>query len=142
MSPEVDQILGTSAGQLMALAPLLPEGYGQGQASLLAFMMIMSAQEFERAAEVRFRENTEIRALFRKFSSAVEKPGLRKRIEAAAKTRDESFAVSALNRTNAELRRLLILLQIHVEQEGDTAAQKAIWDVLKRSAARRLVRLA
>lgn len=65
MKPEADQILGLSAFQLLGtLSPLLPEAYAQGTASLIAFMMMLSAQEYNRAADIRVKENEDMRALF------------------------------------------------------------------------------
>ena len=144
MSPEVDQILNVSAAQLAGtLAPMLPEGYAQGQGSLLSFMMVMCAREYERAADVRARENADTRALFALLSPRVTDGNLRCKLEAASHARDESLAVSDLNRSNAELRRLLIALQTHIEgQENSAGAQAQVWGVLRRSAIGRLVKLA
>jgi hypothetical protein len=143
MNPEVDQILMLSASQLMgSIAPLLPEGYPQGQASLLSFMMVLSAQEFGRAADIRARENRSIRMLFGELAPGVDEADLRCRLEAAATTLDDDLTIAALNATNAELRRLLIELQVHAEEHGNRDAEARIWAVLKRSAEARLVRLA
>jgi hypothetical protein len=142
MNPEVDQILMLSASQLMGnLGPSLPDGYAQGQAALLSLVMMMSAQEYERGADIRVAENTDIRATFRELAPTVLDDELRTKLENAVETPDTSLAISALNATNANLRRLLIALQAHVEQTGARDAQARIWDVLKRSAARRLVKL-
>ena len=142
MSPEVDQILMLSASQVMGnLAPLLPETYAQGHAALLSFMMILSAQEYERGADMRASENADMRALFRDLALQVNDKELRAQVEAAAGTKDESLMISALNAGNAESRRLLIALQVHVEDRNDRDAQNRIWDVLKRAAVRRLVKL-
>lgn len=144
MNPDVGQILTTSAAQLMQnIVPLVPQGYAQGQGALLSFMMIMSAQEYERAAEIRAGENADMRALFAALAPQIEDAELREKILAAAQTRDDSLAISALNATNADLRRLLIALQAHVETKANSReAQARTWEVLKRSAARRLVTLA
>lgn len=143
MKPEVDQVLGLSAAQLMtALAPLLPAGYAQGQGSLLGILMTLSAQEYERAADVRVNENADMRTLFTALAPRVSNGALRETLLAAAATREGSLTISALNAVNAELRKTLIALQTHLESEaGSEAAQKEVWDVLKRSAMRRMVRL-
>jgi len=143
MSPEADQILLLSSSQLSGtLVPLLPSGYAQGQASLLSFMMVMCAQEYERGADIRARENSEIRDLFTTLAPDVTDKDLAAQLAAAAVTRDESLAISTLNTANAELRRLLIALQTLLEQQDNRAAQARIWELLKRSAARRLIKLA
>jgi hypothetical protein len=145
MKPEVDQILGLSAGQLLAgIAPLLPAGYEQGTASLIAFMMMLSAQEYDRAADIRAVENTELRALFGELVPLIVDEHLKSELAQAAASNDASLNVSALNAANYALRRLLIALQTHVEQLPGAkarAAERRIWDVLRASAERRLVRL-
>ena len=65
MKPEVDQILMITAGQVMGeLTPNLPTQYTQGVAQIAALMTILSAQEYDRAAEIRVNENRDMRALF------------------------------------------------------------------------------
>lgn len=142
MNPEVDQILQMSASQLAgAIAPSLAEGFAQGQASLLSIMMLMAAQEYERAADIRASENAELRVLFAELAAKVDSEELRGTLMAASRSHDASLAISVLNANNAELRRILIALQTHVEDSGDRAGQLRIWEVLKRAAARRLVKL-
>ena len=142
MSPEVDQILMLSASQVMGnLAPLLPETYAQGHAALLSFVMILSAQEYERGADIRVNENTGMRALLRDLAPRVDDKELRAQLKAAVGTKDEPLTISALNAGNAELRRMLIALQIHAEDKNDRDAQAHIWEFLKHSAARRVVKL-
>ena len=143
MSPEVDQMLRVSAAQLAgSVVPFLSASYAQGHASLLSLLMVMSAQEYERGADIRWHENADMRLVFRELAPDVTDAALRASLETAADTHDESLTISSLNKTNAELRRLLILLQTHVEDTENRNAQDRIWDVLKRSAAHRLVRLA
>jgi hypothetical protein len=143
MKPDVDKILGISAGHLMgALAPQLPAGYSQGSASLLGIMMMLSAQEYERAAEIRVRENDDMRALFRAVAGKIDDAGLKAMTTHAGETRDASLKISALNAENAELRRVLIRLQAFAEERGLADVERRIWDLLKASAERRLIRLA
>ena len=145
MKPDVDQILGLSAGQLLAtVAPLLPPGYAQGTTSLIAFMLMLSAQEYDRAAEIRATENAELRALFAVLAPLVEDAGLRSALTDAAATKDKSLSISALNESNQRLRRLLIALQTEIEERPGPDARQAerrIWEVLRAGAARRLLRL-
>jgi len=143
MKPEVDQILGLSAGQLMGtIAPLLPTVYAQGSASLLGFMMMFAAQEYDRAADIRVAENADMRALFRKAAPVVSDDDLRIALSRAAETRDDSLKVSMLDAANAELRRVLIRLQIYAEDNAARDLERRIWELLKASADRRLLRLA
>jgi len=141
MKPEVDQILGISAGTLMgSLVPLLPNTFAIGGASLLGVMMTLAAQEYERGADIRAAENADMRALFRDAKVADGK--LQTELAKAAATEDRSFRISALNAENTELRRVLIRLQAYAEEHDDRALERRIWDVLKASADRRLLRLA
>ncbi|HUO93635.1 MAG TPA: hypothetical protein VMU22_11965 [Rhizomicrobium sp.] len=143
MKPEVDQILALSSQALMgALVPQLPPGFAQGSASLLGIMMMLSAQEYERGAEIRAAENADMRALFREAAPRIADAGLKSLVSKAAATEDRSLRISALNAENTELRRVLIRLQAHAEEHADRSLQRRIWDVLKASAERRLLRLA
>ena len=143
MKPEVDQILNLSAGQIMAtLAPHMPAGYAQATAGLTSFMMMFAAQEYDRAADIRARENTEMRALFRELAPQLRDAALKRKLESAAATQDESLKISALNETNSELRKLLIALQIHLETLKDAHDARArIWDLLRTAAERRVLKL-
>lgn len=142
MKPEVDQILGVSAQQLMGqVAPLLPNSFAIGSASVLGMMMMFAAQEYDRAADIRVSENADMRALFREAAATVSDADLKTSLLSAAESRDASLKISMLNATNAELRHLLIRLQTRAEEKGEQVLQRRIWDVLKASADRRLLRL-
>jgi hypothetical protein len=143
MKPEVDQILGISAGQLMSqVAPLLPNTFAIGSASLLGIMMTFAAQEYERGAEIRVAENADMRALFRDATPQIDDAELKAMLSKAAATEDRSLKISMLNAENTELRWVLIRLQAHAEDKGLRDIERRIWDVLKASAERRLLRLA
>jgi hypothetical protein len=142
MKPEIDQILGLSAGQMLGgVVPLLPTSYAQGTASLIAFMMMFAAQEYERGADIRATENSEMRALFKSLAPLVRDADLKIHLEAAAITSDSSLKISALDTANYELRRLLISLHIHIEQQKDETAEKRVWQVLRAMADRRVLKL-
>ena len=119
MKPDAQDILNKSADQLMGqLAPALSATYSQGAAAIMALLMKFAAKEYERGADIRVTENTDIRALFADIAPRVGDAALRKRLEDAAATRDTSLAISALNTANDELRRTLIALQVWVEESG------------------------
>ena len=142
MKPEVDQILGLSAMQLMTeLGPLLPTQYAQGGATLTGLMVMLSAQEYERAAEIRVAENQEVRALFAALAPGLTDKTLKAQLEAAAATDDVSLKISALDESNYALRRLLIALHEHVEAAGAREATARIWALLKAIATRRELHL-
>lgn len=144
MKPDVDQILAISAGQLMTgVIPLLPDSYSQGSTALVSFLMLFCAQEYERGAEIRSADNADMRAAFGSLAPIVDDPKLKRKLEDASISTDLSLYISELNKNNSGLRALLIELQSHLEARDDNAAragEKRIWDVLKASAARRLVK--
>jgi hypothetical protein len=142
MKPEVDQILNTSAMQLIgAIAPQLSTSYAQSSASLLGFMMMLSAQEYDRAADVRAAENADIRALFAGIVSHMKDKALRTRLEAAANSEETSLKISALDAVNMELRKLLIEAHTHAETLGVGNIEKKIWDTLRIAAGRRVLKM-
>ena len=143
MKPEVDQILGVTAGRIMdELMPLLPNQYAQGTAAIASMMLMLSAQEYDRAADIRAAENAGMRALFAELAPLVRDAALKARLEVAARSTDESLKISALDQNNYGLRDLLIALHEHVEGVDGEAARTAetrIWQALKKFAdARRL----
>ena len=144
MKPEVDQILGLSAGQLMAgVLPLLPNAYSQGSTAVVSILMLLAAQEYERGAEIRAADNADMRAAFKALSPLVGDAALKAKLDAAAMSADSSLLISALDKCNAHLRGLLIALQARLEtQDGDSAraGERRIWDILKASAARRFLK--
>ena len=143
MKPEADQILNTSALQLLTtIVPVLPSAYPQGTASLIAILSIMVSQEYERGAAIRVGENNEMRSLFEELAPATADVSLRQRLLTAARTEDTDLNISSLNAANHTLRQLLIELQAHIENRDGKAAREAerrIWHVLKASADRRMI---
>ena len=141
MKPEVDQILMITAGQIMLeLTPNLAAQYAQGVAQLSALMAILSAQEYDRAADIRASENREMREAFAELAPLVADAALKARLGAAAATTDPSLRVSALNEANYALRDLLIALHEHIEAldgQAARAAETRLWSLLKTFAGRR-----
>ena len=140
MKPEADQVLMFSAIKLASdYAPQIPTSYGQGMAQVVAALMFMSAQEYDRAADIRVSENVDMRALFKLMAPQIADAGLRRDMEKAAAAREESRRVSSLNATNEALRKVLIRLHAHLDETGADAGP--VWDVLKAMASRRVVSL-
>ena len=143
MKPTPDRVLEVAATQLMGkIAPALGSGYEQSNAMLLAVLLSAVRQEFERAVARHVEENRELRRLFAEAAPVVEDAGLRNRLEGAAAGEDGSLLVSDLERSNADLRGLLIDLHTHVEELGSPEARRieeAIWRELVASTERRHV---
>lgn len=142
MKPEVDQILMLSANQLLGtLVPLLPNSFAQGTASALGLAVMLAAQEYDRAAEIRLAENDEMRALFLAAAPVVKDEHLKAELSNAAQLRETSLKISALNEVNYALRRQLIRLHVHVEDTGLREFERRIWKLLQDSANRRSLKL-
>jgi|GEM_PF-265494 hypothetical protein len=141
MRPSCDDILKILGNALVTeYMPKIPADKPRTDLALMALMIGVVGEEIERAAARRLEENQELRDLFAKVLPIVRDPDLKRRLEQAARTREEDFRVSALDRLNAELLTLLIELHGHVETlEGEEArkAEQGIWQVLEGWTARR-----
>jgi hypothetical protein len=145
MSPEGDKILGLSVQRLaMELGPMLTTSFSQGQLSLTGFMLTLVANEYERGAELRVSENADLRSLFSEIAPAVQDGALRKKLEAAASSKDPSLKISDLDKANWELRRLMIEAQAQLEAlktDAARAADRKVWSALRDLAGKRMVKL-
>ena len=142
MTPSVQQILMGVGASLAAPAP--PEAAGDYMASkigMIASMSMLAAQEADRAVPVRLAENAAIRALFRRAAGTSYDADLSGALSQAVDTPDDNLAVSALDRANAGLRRLLISLHTAVEAANDTALDHHILRLYAEMAAGRSLAL-
>ncbi len=141
MRPELDRFLEVAMGHLMAkVAPALGSGYEQSSTMVLGLMLGAVREEHERAASRRIEENGVLRALFGDASGCVEDGALASRLESAAAGEESSLLVSDLERSNCELRGLLIELHARVETLDSAEARRveqAIWRELAASTERR-----
>jgi len=144
MKPDADVMLAGFAGtMLMDIAPQLGGEYTLGSVGIISMSMLMVAQEVDRAADVRYQENVQMRALFAEAAKLIDDKNLAGRLEAASTTKDESLRVRALDASNDALKKLLIELQAVAEvSKAPWAAglEGKIWDFLLGSVeARRFV---
>ena len=139
MKPEVGTILALSAQKIAMGVGEQGAAFAQGTVGLLAIMLGMSAQEYDRGADIRFTENSDLRALFAELAPSVDDAELKRELLAAAAAKDASLRISDLNDANYALRRLVTRLQTRAEEDGALAAQRRIWSVLKAMAEHRLV---
>jgi hypothetical protein len=141
MKPQVPNVLRGFVGTLLTeILPNLSAEYSMGNAAVMCQSLSVIADEFERGAEIRFRENEEMRALFAEAAKIVTDKGLAARLLDASTGRDASLLISALDRSNAALASLLIELQVALE--GMTGAsvhafESKVWDYLVTAADRR-----
>jgi hypothetical protein len=139
MKPSPELILNQAFAKIaMEMGPALPPGYGQGSATTTAVLLLMVAQEFNRAAAIRKAENDAMRLLFREAAGKTD-GALGDRLKAAADGEDNDITVAALDKSNASLKTLLIELQTVAEDRNDTALEARIIRMMQAWAAARLV---
>ena len=139
MKPSPELILNQAFAKIaMEMGPALPPGYGQGSATTTAVLLLMVAQEFNRAAAIRKAENDAMRLLFRE-SAAKAEGALGESLKAAGEGDDSDITVAALDKSNADLKTLLIELQTVAEDRNDTALEARIIRMMQAWAAARLV---
>jgi len=141
MNPDVGIILGRSAQRLAQGVAEQGQAFAQGTISLIGLMLSLSANEYERGADIRVAENAELRSLLGACASHVVDRSLQSALEQAAQSKDGSLRISVLNEANYTLRRLVTELLIEAEDRHDADTQRAIWAVLKAGAERRFVTL-
>ena len=141
MKPDVPVVMrGLFGTMLMEIAPNLTAEYSAGSVGIMSMMIFMTADEYDRAADIRAAENAEMRALFAEAAGLVADAGLKAKLAEAAEGKDASLRISALDKENAALASLLIELQAHVEESVATWAagiEARIWDYIVAAADRR-----
>lgn len=139
MKPTPDLVLNHAFAKVaMEMGPALPAGYGQGSATLTGVLLLMVAQEFNRAADIRAKENAAMRALFADAAPAAGAE-LGARLKAAADERDADINIATLDRSNAALKALLIELHMHAERSDAHALETRILQLLNEAATARQV---
>lgn len=141
MRPRVEVVFLTMAQDLIErVIPAISPTYHQGTVGMIATLLAIVGEEWDRAASRRVEENQRLRELFRESAAAVNDRALKTRILKLADTRDHDFHISALENSNCALRAALIELHAHVESQSSPEARKvedAIWDELAKSTERR-----
>ena len=139
MKPSPELVLNQAFAKIaMEMGPALPAGYGQGSATITGVLLLMVAQEFDRAADIRVKENRAMRTLFAHAAESADVT-LAARLRAAADGRDADLSVAVLDRVNGELKKVLIDLHAHAEKAGDIALERRILRFLSEAAAARQV---
>jgi hypothetical protein len=145
MRPEVGQYL-LQAAQKMAgdLAASQSNDYDASTLRIYALLNMISAVEHDRGAELRVWENKSLRDMFVAAAGLVSDEGLVDRLHEAGNGADKSLRISDLNEAGDELRRLLIDLQVFVEQQTGAAMVNLhgdIWAFLQEATQRRALPL-
>jgi len=116
MIPPVAAVMQTLAISLMTeIGPQVEPEYQQKNLTMLAMLLMMASEEWDRAVARRVEENAELRRIFGAAAACVDDGALRARLEKAAAGTDDSLLVSDLDRSNDALRELLIALHERVE---------------------------
>lgn len=143
MIPEVDVVLrGIMMKLLGEVAPAVVDRYVRGNVEMIAALLGVAAEEFDRAVELRVEENRALRAIFREASVETALADFCQRLATAASERDVSYRVSDLNVVNARLRALLIELHAEVEERVEPWAKRIARSIsreLEASAGRRAI---
>lgn len=136
MRPSVSQMLmGAAANLNRDIAPSIqPGSYAIGQAGTIGLLMVLMAQESDRAVDTLVNEQDAIRALFAEAARASVPDDLRLRLaEAAARSRT-SLRISDLEGETALLNELLIELHAWLETskfDWAEALESRVWEILK-----------
>ena len=142
MKPDVPRVLNGIAMTLaMDIGREVQTPFGQQVISHAAGLLMMAAQEFDRAAARLVEENAAILAILARAQSSMEEPGLQDRItRELGEVPGQDLRVSALQAENDRLRALLIDVHTAVEAVPGAEAEaldRMIWDELRESTRRR-----
>jgi hypothetical protein len=146
VKPDVPVVLQKLSMTLLTqVAPAVGVDYLQRNTFIMAMMLGMATEEWDRAAARRVEENAALRALFRDALPDVADAALRARLDEASRGADTDLRLGALDAANQLLRGLL--LELHAAVDGiDTPGARridaAIWTELRRSTERRTFALA
>jgi hypothetical protein len=128
MKPAIPDVLANLAANLRDdIVPQLA-GFRAGNAGMMAAMMDMITEEWDRAAARLVAENAALRGVLERGAAFLAGPS------EAAGAGDPDLRISALERENERLRARLIELQTAIEADrGDEARalDQAVWDVLR-----------
>jgi len=143
MIPPVAAVMQNLAISLMTeIGPQVQPEYQQKSLTLLAMLLLMAGEEWDRSVARRVEENAELRRIFGAAAACVDDDALRARLEKAASEADEGLLVSDLDRSNDALRGLLIALHERVESLDTDEARRIeaeIWSELCASTERRKI---
>jgi hypothetical protein len=141
MKPVLSAVLGALSARVFGeMMPVLPAGYRQSDALIVALLLAGAAEEHERAADVRHTTVEEFRAVFARASEALPAGPLRDAVSAAADTTPASLRISDLDACGDKLSAVLIELHAYVEERGEQWAreiERDIWATLRADSRRR-----
>ena len=125
---------------MMRVLPAISPTYHQGTVGMIATLLVIAADEWDRGASRRLEENQAMRDLFRKAAPVVSDKALSDRLKQLASSSDTDYRVSALEDNNCALRAALIALHTQIESQSGNEAREienAIWKEIAKSTERR-----
>ncbi|HUA34328.1 MAG TPA: hypothetical protein VMA09_12035 [Candidatus Binataceae bacterium] len=141
MRPNIPVVFQTVAADLMMrVLPAISPTYHQGTVGMIATLLVIAADEWDRGASRRLEENQAMRDLFRKAAPVVSDKALSDRLKQLASSSDTDYRVSALEDNNCALRAALIELHTQIESQSGNEAREienAIWKEIAKSTERR-----
>jgi hypothetical protein len=120
---------------MLSIAPQTRSSYAASNTGMIGMLLQCLAQDFDRAAEVRSLDLTEMRALFTALPAGIDR-SLAARIETFLAAHPKSLRITDLDAHHADATRLLIELHVWAETHGSAALDRGIWDYLARHADR------
>jgi len=118
----------------MSIAPEASSTYGAASAGMIAMLMQCLAEDYDRGAEMRLRDITELKSLF--ADADVDDTALQSDLDAFAPAEPESLRIAHLDTLHATALELLIRLHADAERRGDVDLDGRIWAFLERYAER------
>jgi hypothetical protein len=141
MRPAVPVVFQTMAKDLLErVIPAISPAYHQGTIGMIASMLSITGEEWDRSASRRIEENGRLREIFREGAKVSSNAALNTRLIRLAETTDSDFRISALESNNCTLRATLIELHAQIELQSGAEARRLeeiIWKELARSTERR-----
>lgn len=144
MIPRGSEGIAHLAARIMAdLVPGAANAYSMSDLAMIATLMSMTAEDYDRAVEVLIADERDMCEIFSVARAHVADPTLGRRLEAAFRSPPENLRVSHLSARADGAMQVLIDLHALVETARDTGAHWAdpldrqIWSFLERHTERR-----
>ncbi|MFT7128716.1 MAG: hypothetical protein ACI89U_000824 [Gammaproteobacteria bacterium] len=138
MKPDIGSVLLASIETLTTeIAPHFDGDYRGGTVSSIAVLMSLLGNEYDRAADMRFTTNKEIKEIFANAFTHLSDSDLALRLKNSSELEEISLRITDLDRSSALLKNLLIELHLYVEDLSEPWAEKInkdIWAFLGRDA--------
>ncbi len=144
MIPNGSEGIGHLAARIFGdLVPKAPDAYAMSDLAMIATLLGMAAEDYDRAADVLIADETEITAIFDAARPNIADPVLKARMASALVSPPEGYRVSQLSARADAAMRVLIDLHAWVEIAQDEGLLWAvelngrIWRFLERHTERR-----